>query len=59
MVSKKECKMEVEEEIDCKKKLDEQRKSLQKQLRDIEKFTDMERMFRESQKEVEGSLTRD
>ena len=34
-----DCKMEVEEEIDCKKKLDEQRKSLQKQPRDIEKFT--------------------
>ena len=45
------CKMEVEEEIDCKKTLDEQRKSLQKQLRDIEKFTDMEPMFWDSHKE--------
>ena len=29
----------------------EQRKSLQNQLHDIEKFTDMEPMFRDSQKE--------
>ena len=55
-----DCKMEVEEEIDCKKKLDEWRKRMQKQLRDIEKFTDMEPMFWDSQKEkVEGSVTRD
>ena len=29
--------MEVEGDTDCKKNLDEQKKSLQKQLRDIEK----------------------
>ena len=46
-----DCKMEVEEENDCNKKLDEQRKRLQRQLRDIEKFTDMEPMFRDIQKE--------
>ena len=33
-------KMEVEE-VDTKKKLDQRKKQLQKQLRDIEKFTDM------------------
>ena len=43
--------MEGEEEIDSKKKLDEERKSLQKQFRDIEKFTNMEPMLRDSQKE--------
>ena len=51
-----DCKMECEEDIDCKKKLDERRKSLQKQLRDIEKFTDMEPLFRDSQKEWKGQL---
>ena len=35
-------KMEVDEEIDSKKKLDEQRKRLQKQVREFEKFTDMD-----------------
>ena len=44
-----DCQMEVEEETDCKKKLDEQRKSLQNQLRDIEKFMDMEPMVLDSQ----------
>ena len=34
--------MEVEEETDCKKKLDEQKKSPQRQLRDTEKFMDMD-----------------
>ena len=43
--------LEVEEDTDCKTKLDEQKKSLQKELRDIEKFTDMEPMVRDSQKE--------
>ena len=51
-----DCKMEFEEDIDCKKKLDERRKSLQKQLRDIVKFTDMEPLFRDSQKEWKGQL---
>ena len=40
-----------EEDTDCKKKLDDQKESLQKELRDIEKFTDMEPMVRDSQKE--------
>ena len=48
---KEDCKMEVEEETDCKKKLDEQNSSLQRQLRDIEKLTDMEPMFTDKQKE--------
>ena len=44
-------KIEVDEEVDSKKKLDEQRKRLQKQLPEIEKFTDMDQMFLEGQKE--------
>ena len=51
--------MEVDEEVDDKKKLDEQRRTLQKQLREIEKFSDMVQMFRDGQKEVEGKATRD
>ena len=46
-----DCKMEVEEETDCTKKLDEQKKSLQRQLRVIEKFTDMDPVLRDRQKE--------
>ena len=46
------CKMEFEEETDCKKKLEEQQKSLQRQLRDIEKFASMDPVFRDRQKEV-------
>ena len=46
-----DCKMEVEEETDCKKKLDEHKKSLQRQLRDIEKFANMDPIFRSRQKE--------
>ena len=34
-------KMEAEEETDCKKELDERKKHLQRQLRDIEKLKDM------------------
>ena len=37
--------------MDHKKKLDEQKKSLQKQLGDTEKLTDMELVLRDSQKE--------
>ena len=37
--------------VDNKKKLDEQRERLQKQLREIEKFSDMDQMFRDGQKE--------
>ena len=35
-------KTDLDEEVDSKKKLDERKKKLQTQLRDIEKFTDME-----------------
>ena len=51
-----DCEMEVEEEIDCKKKLDEQRKSLHKMVRDIEKFTDV---LGQPERKVERSVTRD
>ena len=37
-------KMKVDEEVAIKKKLDERKKKLQKQLRDLEKITDMERL---------------
>ena len=43
--------MEVDEEVDDRKKLDEQRRRLQKQPREIEKFSDMDRMFRDGLKE--------
>ena len=44
-------KMEVDEEVERKKKFDEQRKRLQKQLRKIEEFTDMDPVCLEGQKE--------
>ena len=53
--------MEIEVETDCTKKLDEQKKSLQRQLRDIEKFIDMDPVLRDRQKErwkEEGASTR-
>ena len=43
--------MEVEEEVDNKKKVDERRKRLQKQLREIDKFSDLDEMLRDAQKE--------
>ena len=43
--------MDVEEETDCKKKLDERKKHLQRQWRDIEKFTDSDPNIRDRQKE--------
>ena len=43
--------MDVDEEVQSKKKLDVQKKRLQKQLREIDKFTDMDPMFQEGQKE--------
>ena len=46
-----DCKREVEQETDSKRKLDEQKKCLQRQVRDIEKFTDMDPVFRDKQKE--------
>ena len=39
--------MEDEEEVQSKKKLEEQKKSLQRQLRDIEKFASMDPVFRD------------
>ena len=47
-------KMEVDEEVDSKKKLDEQRKRLQKQLREIEKFKDMDQMFKGFRKDLKS-----
>ena len=46
------CKMEFDEETDCKNKLEEQKKSLQRQLRDIEKSASMDPVFRDGQKET-------
>ena len=46
------CKMEFDEETDCKNKLEEQKTSRQRQLRDIEKFASKDLVFRERQKEV-------
>ena len=43
--------MEVEEETDCKKEVDERKKHLRRQLRDIGKLTDLEPMLRDRQKE--------
>ena len=40
-------KMEVDEEVQRKKMLDEQRKRLQKQIREIEKFTNVDPLFQE------------
>ena len=50
-----DCKMEVEE-TDCKKKLDEQKKSLQRQLRDVEKFASKE-ISKEELQEIERKRT--
>ena len=47
----KDCKVEFEEGSDCKKRLDERKKHLQRQLRDIENLTDMEPMLRDRQKD--------
>ena len=38
-------KMEFQEEVETEKNLDEQRKMLQKQIREIVKFKDMDAMF--------------
>ena len=46
-----DCKMDIEEETNCKKKLDERKKHLQRQLRDIEKLADMEQVLRDRHKE--------
>ena len=46
------CKMEFDEETEYKKQLDEQKNSLQRQLREIEKFANMDPVFRDKQKEV-------
>ena len=44
--------MDCEEEVENKKKLDEQRKRLQKQLRDLEKFTCMPQDIQSKLKET-------
>ena len=44
-------KMEEDEEIERMKKLDEREKKLQKQLLDIEKFTDMDQLLVDEQRE--------
>ena len=48
----KESTTEVEEETDCKKKLGERKKHLQRQLRDIEKLTDLDRCSGTGRKKV-------
>ena len=45
------CRMEVEEEVQSEKKLGEQRRNLQREMRDIDKLTFMEPAVREAQKE--------
>ena len=47
-----DCKIEVEEETDCKNKLNERKKSLQRQLRDIKKFASTDPVFRDRQQEI-------
>ena len=44
-------KMEADEEGESKKQLEERKKKLQRQLREIEMFTDMDTLFQEGQKE--------
>ena len=44
------CRLEVEEEVQSKKKLDEQRRNLQRQMRDIDKLSFMEPAVRTAQK---------
>ena len=44
--------MEFYEDTDCKQKLEEQNKSLQRQLRDTEEFASMDLFFRDRQKEI-------
>ena len=46
------CKMDRDEDTDCKKMLEQQKKRLQRQLRDIEKFVSMDPVFRDRQKEI-------
>ena len=43
--------METDEEVHGKKELDERKKKLRKQLRALEKFTDMEQRLVDEQKE--------
>ena len=43
--------MEVDEEGESKKQLEERKKRLQRQVRDIQKFTDMDTLLLEGQKE--------
>ena len=45
-------RVEFEEETEFNKKLDEQKKSLQRQMREIDKFANMDPVFRDQQKEA-------
>ena len=45
-----ECRMDVEVEIESRKKLDEQRKTLQKELRDVEKLSCVSKEVQDSRK---------
>ena len=44
--------MDFEQETEYKKKLDEQKKSLQRQVREIDKFANMDPVVRNQQKEA-------
>ena len=46
------CRKDFEEETEYKKKLDEQKKSLQRQVREIDKFANMDLVVRNQQKEA-------
>ena len=46
------CRMDLEEETEYKKKLDEQKKSLQRQVREIDKFANMDPVARNQQMEA-------
>ena len=46
------CRMDFEQETEYKKKLDVQKKSLQRQVREIDKFANMDLVVRNQQKEA-------
>ena len=47
---RKSMEMDLEDEVESRKKLDEQRRKLQKELRDIEKFSCVPKEFQENLK---------
>ena len=60
VVWKEDCKMEVEEETDCRTKFDVRKKHLQRQLRDIEKFHRHGSSFPgQAERKLEGRVARD